>query len=136
MVTTLWKRQIGNWELRFEEDWSDCIGISALNPKTGGGKVVIVQVGPGDAVAYQILDAHSPEVTVDPVARTAKVVLSNVSAGTTILMYVKFGPGLKGEIWEGPVGPCENFNKASVDPDPPEPGDWVEANASLGSGSV
>ncbi len=119
------------------EDWSDCAGISVLNPKKGGGRVVIVQVGgeingvpvPDPLAAYQILDADSDEVTV--VGTTATAVLEDVKAGTTILMYVKFGPGLKGETWAGPYGPCENFNGASVVADPTYPEDFIVASANL-----
>ena len=102
-------------ELIIVEDWSACTDppISVLNPKKGGGSVVIVQVGPGDDVAYQIFDATSDAVTIT--GNTATAVLENVAAGTTILMYVKFGPGLKGETWEGTVGPCINYNSATAD---------------------
>ena len=99
-------------ELTIEEKWCECTGISALSPEKGGGSVVIVQVGPDDPdeVAYQILDAKSEEVTVVDCKATA--VLEDVSAGTTILMYVKFGPAMKGETWTGPYDPCLNINAA------------------------
>ena len=114
--------------LTIEEDFSDCIaeegGISVLNPVTGGGRLVVVQVGPGDldivdpglgdpeAVAYQILDAKSlDEVLIE--GGVATVSLGAQEAGTTILVYVKFGPGLKGEEWDGELM-CENWNSAWV----------------------
>jgi len=128
--------------LTIMEDWDDCDEISTLNPKNGGGAVVIVQVGgeingepvPDPLAAYQILDATSDAVTVS--GNTATAVLEDVKAGTTILMYVKFGPGLKGETWDPPngyYGPCENYNWASVleVPDPTVPEDWIEASAWL-----
>jgi len=128
--------------LTIMEDWDDCDEISTLNPRNGGGCVVIVQVGgeingapvPDPSAAYQIMDADSEDVTIS--GNTATAVLEDVKAGTIILMYVKFGPGLKGQPWDPPndhYGPCENLNWASVlaDPDPEEPGDWVEASANL-----
>ena len=117
-------------KLTIFEDWSDCFEISALNPPKGGGSVVIVQVGPVGDVAYQILDATSVAVEVDIVNFTAKATIDNVLAGTTILMYVKFGPGLKGQDWNPPYE-CENFNMASVVETPTLPEDWIEATANL-----
>jgi hypothetical protein len=114
--------------LTIEEDFSDCTDIGILNPVKGGGKVVIVQVGPDDEVAYQILDAKSSEVLI--VDDVATVSLEDQKAGTTILMYVKFGPALKGEEWEGPYGPCVNTTSAWVVADPVEE-DIVSDNAML-----
>jgi hypothetical protein len=114
-------------ELVITEDWSDCTGISALNPKQGGGCVVIVQVGP-DGVAYQILDAKSDEVLVDVSGGTATATLGAVSAGTTILMYVKFGPAQKHDDFV--PGTCENTNTAWVSIDEWE-SDKQEASAML-----
>jgi len=99
-------------ELTIIEDWCDCEEISALSPKQGGGCVVIVQVGPDD-VPYQILDAKSDEVTVVEDECIATAMLGPVSAGTTILMYVKFGPAQKGEPFI--AGTCENVNSAVTD---------------------
>jgi hypothetical protein len=99
-------------KLTIEENWTDCAAISELNPRNGGGSVVIVQVGPGDAVAYQILDAKSEEVTVDFENCTATVELEDVSAGTTIMMYVKFAPAQKHGDFE--AGTCVNTNTARV----------------------
>jgi len=116
--------------LTIEEDFSDCmadeVGISVLNPVKGGGKVVIVQIGgeingepvPDTEAAYQILDAKSPEESVSIEGDVATVILGPQEAGTTILMYVKFGPALKGEEWEGPYEPCENTTSAWVVADP------------------
>ena len=117
--------------LTIMEDWSDCCNISALNPKKGGGSVVIVQVGPGDTVAYQILDATSDAIAVNATACTATATLEDVAAGTIIYMYVKFGPALKGQPWAGPYGPCVNYNRASVVEEPTVPEDWIEASANL-----
>ena len=119
--------------LTIEEDFSGCIaeegGISVLNPVTGGGRLVVVQVGPGDpeAVAYQILDAKSSEVSI--VDGVATVSLGAQEAGTTILVYVKFGPGLKGEEWYDELT-CDNTNSAWVVADPVEE-DIVSDNAML-----
>jgi hypothetical protein len=95
--------------LTIVEDWCDCTEISALNPKNGGGCVVIVEVGP-DGIAYQIHDAKSVGVMV--VGCTATATLGAVSAGTTILMYVKFGPAQKHDDFE--AGTCVNTNTAWV----------------------
>jgi hypothetical protein len=95
--------------LTIVEDWSNCEYISALSPAQGGGCVVIVEVGP-DGVPCQILDAKSDEVTVS--GCTATATLGAVSAGTTILMYVKFGPAQK--HLEFDPGICENTNTAWV----------------------
>lgn len=117
--------------LTIEEDWSDCCNISALNPPRGGGSVVIVQVGPGDTVAYQIFDATSDAIAVNATACTATATLEDVAAGTTIYMYVKFGPALRGQPWAGPYEPCVNYNRASVVEEPTVPEDWIEASANL-----
>ena len=113
--------------LTIEENFSDCTDIGTLNPVKGGGKVVIVQVGPGDEVAYQILDAKSPEVSISD--DVATVILGPQEAGTTILMYVKFGPALKGEEWVEELT-CENTTSAWVVADPDEE-DIVSDNAML-----
>lgn len=129
--------------LTIVEDWSDCgcggDPISVLNPPKGGGSVVIVQVGgeingvpvPDPSAAYQIFDATSDAIAVDATACTANATLEDVAAGTIIYMYVKFGPGLKGETWAGPYGPCVNYNRASVVEEPTVPEDWIEASANL-----
>lgn len=119
--------------------------LSALNPKmgTGGGNVVIVAVGP-DGVAKQIADSNtlgystdlgfgmdttvSVEVTdsvdedlaPDPdgngVPDNAEAHLTNVPADHIILMYVKFGPGLKGQaVPEPPDDTCINENEAQAE---------------------
>ena len=97
--------------LTIVENWCDCTGISALSPAQGGGSVVIVQVGPDD-VACQILDAKSDNVTVDASGCIATATLGDVSAGTTILMYVKFGPAQKHGIFAPST--CDNTNTALV----------------------
>jgi len=125
--------------LTIVEDWSDCCNISALNPKKGGGRVVIVQVGgeingepvPDPLAAYQILDATSDAIAVNATACTATATLEDVAAGTIIYMYVKFGPALKHQSWAGPYGPCINYNRASVVEEPTVPEDWIEASANL-----
>jgi hypothetical protein len=112
--------------LTIVEDFHDCSGIGKLNPVKGGGRVVIVQIGgeimgepvPDPEAAYQIMDANSEEVLEG--CGAASVTLEDVKAGTTILMYVKFGPALKGEQWDGPYGPCVNYNRAWVGEDRPD----------------
>jgi len=72
-----------------------------------------------DGIAKQIADANSPNVEVSDdngngIPDDAHAELENVLAGTTILMYVKFGPGLKGQMV--PVDNiCENTNEAEAD---------------------
>ena len=95
--------------LTIKENWSDCTGISALNPAKGGGCVVIVEIR-DDGEAYQIFDAKSDNVTVDANEGTATATLGAVSAGTTILMYVKFGPAQKHNTFAPDT--CENTNTA------------------------
>jgi hypothetical protein len=116
----------GVGKLTIEEEWGDC-GIGELNPKNGGGKVVIVMVGE-DGIAYQILDAQDEAVIVDPVAGTASVVLEDVPGGTTILMYVKFKPTVK--EWTGELE-CINYNRAWVGEDRPEEPESASANLML-----
>ncbi|MGC9444928.1 MAG: hypothetical protein ACP5E9_08420 [Candidatus Methanospirareceae archaeon] len=94
--------------LTIKDEFCDCEDIGTLSPSHGGGSVAIVQVGFEDPdEAKQILNAKSEAVTVDFDDCTVTVELADVEAGTTILMYVKFGPALKGETWAGPYG-CEN----------------------------
>jgi hypothetical protein len=71
--------------------------------------VVVVLNEDGDPV--QILDANSPEVTAGVDEST--VMLGPLEAGTTVLVYVKFGPGLKGETFAGPLS-CTNVNSAQA----------------------
>ena len=94
--------------LTITEDFSDCAGIAELNPKKGGGKVVVVWMD-GD-VPVQILDAKDPEVTVDEAAGIATVELEDVSVGI-YMVYVKFAPGLT-DIEDNPEEPCVNYNGA------------------------
>jgi hypothetical protein len=113
--------------LTIEEDFSNCTDIGTLNPVKGGGRLVVVQVGPDDPdeVAYQIYDAKSPEVSFD--GDVATVSLEDQKAGTTILVYVKFGPALKGAEWvEGQELTCENTTSAWVEEE-----DIVSDNAML-----
>lgn len=110
--------------LWIEENFSACIdnNISELNPKTGGGSVVIVIVGT-DGVAKQIMNAHSEDVTIED--NIAKAHLSDIPAGTSVLMYVKFKPRLD-SVDDLPAS-CNNITSAKIS----EEGDAVEANAEL-----
>ena len=94
--------------LEIYEKYVDVIdkGIGALNPKKGGGKVVVVQMV--DGIPRQILDAMDDEVVVDP-AGAALVTLEDVEAGT-YMVYVKFAPTLKGADWETVVKEATNYN--------------------------
>ncbi|MBI2852661.1 MAG: hypothetical protein HYX84_06135 [Chloroflexi bacterium] len=98
--------------LIIEENFTDCldIGISALSPEKGGGGVVVVILD-DLGTPLQILDANSPEV--DAVGGVATVTLGPIAGNTTILVYVKFSPGLKGQEWPGELT-CENTNSATV----------------------
>jgi len=81
------------------ENFSDVIvqGIGALNPKNGGGKVVVVKVE-GDLYT-QIYDAMDEEVVVTD--NNATITLGSVAAGDVYKVYVKFEPTLKGLPWPG-----------------------------------
>jgi hypothetical protein len=86
--------------------------ILALNPAVGrGGGSVVVVIDTGDGVLTQILNAKSPGVTVTD--SQATVTLTDVAAGTTIRVYVKFKPGAKGHVLALPTS-CENENSALV----------------------
>jgi len=90
------------------EDFSDCAGVGELNPKKGGGKVIVVYWNGADW--EQIYDAEDPEVVV--AAGNATVTLTDVSAGT-YLVLVKFSPKpLKGETFAGQS--CINENSATA----------------------
>jgi len=85
-----------------------------------GLDLVIVDVDE-NGVATQIADADSPSVTVtdansNGIPDDAHATLGPVPAGHTILMYVKFGPGLKGlPLPAPPNNTCENENEAMVE---------------------
>jgi len=111
--------------LTITETFSACADIAELNPKKGGGKVVVVWMD-GD-VPVQILDAKDPEVTVDEIAGTATIELGDVSAGT-YMVYVKFAPGLT-DIDDNPEEPCVNYNGATASIGDYDYGD--EATASI-----
>lgn len=101
--------------LTISEIYENCTtdtGMLTLNPAPGrgGGSVVVVVLDEnGDPV--QIHDAKSPEVMADD--GQAIVDLGPLDAGTTILVYVKFGPGLKGEPFPGDTS-CTNINAAQA----------------------
>lgn len=87
-------------------------GLVTLNPAPGkgGGSVVVVLLD-DDGNPVQILDAKSPEVTAGEDA--SSITLGPLDAGTTVLVYVKFGPGLKGEVFPGTLS-CTNINSAQA----------------------
>jgi hypothetical protein len=97
-------------ELIIEEDWGDCCDMLELNPKKGGGQVIVVYWNGADW--EQIYDAEDPEVAVNATIGTAEVTLTDVEAGT-YLVLVKFSPKpLKGETLDGQS--CENINSATA----------------------
>jgi len=100
-------------ELVIEEDFGDCTvceEMCELNPKKGGGQVIVVYRNGADW--EQIYDAMDPEVVVDAENGTATVTLTDVSAGT-YLVLVKFSPKpLKGETFAGQS--CTNENSATA----------------------
>jgi hypothetical protein len=91
------------------ENFSGCTDIAELNPKKGGGKVVVVWIN-DDGIPVQILDAMDPEVTVDEAAGIATVELEDAAVGI-YKVYVKFAPGLT-DIEDNPEEPCVNINGA------------------------
>ncbi|MSQ05859.1 MAG: hypothetical protein EXR54_00455 [Dehalococcoidia bacterium] len=98
--------------LTITETYTDCVNdnpaILALNPTTGGGRLVVVEEIGG--VPVQTHDANSPEVSFS--GSVATVTLSNVAAGSVIPVYVKFGPGSKGQLMSLSQT-CTNLNGAS-----------------------
>lgn len=107
-------------DLFIKENYSDCTNPSAgqpllaLNPGVGGGggNIVIADVDTL-GVATQILDSKSPSITYTGSSATAHV--TSVPAGHKILMYVKFGPGVKGQaLATATHNPCKNTNKVSL----------------------
>lgn len=114
--------------LWISERYGDCTEdpkkLSALNPQKGDS-VVIVEVGP-DGIAKLIANTRSPNVEItdddaNGVPDNAEAYLENIPAGTTILMYVKFGPGLKDlPLPSKELRICENTNSAQIHEDGPE----------------
>jgi hypothetical protein len=97
-------------ELVIEEDWGDCCDMLELNPKKGGGQVIVVYWNGADW--EQIYDAEDPEVAVNATIGTAEVTLTDVEAGT-YLVLVKFSPKpLKGEDFAEQK--CTNENSATA----------------------
>ena len=92
------------------EDFGACGGVGELNPKKGGGQVIVVYWNGADW--EQIYDAMDTEVVVDAEFGTATVTLTNVEAGT-YLVLVKFSPKpLKGETFDDQS--CTNVNSATA----------------------
>jgi hypothetical protein len=94
------------------EDYSNVLDIAELNPKKGGGKVVVVKMD--GEMPCQILDAMDEEVFVDNDSK-AVITLGPVSNGDVYMVYVKFQPALKGMPWiEEPPYQGENLNSADA----------------------
>ena len=106
------------------EDYGACTSnsLSVLNPRHGGGVVQVVDVGP-DGVPHVIANGKSSNVTVTNTLTSVE--LGPVAGGHDILVYVKFGPGLKGQPFE-PLS-CTNRNAAATS----EGGVRTSATASL-----
>ncbi len=99
------------------ENYVDCTStvpdLLTLNPAPGGGGgSVVVVILNGAGVPVQVLDATSPEVV--ETATNAVVTLGPQAAGTTIKVYVKFAPGLKGFTLAAAANSCTNENWAQV----------------------
>jgi hypothetical protein len=78
--------------LTIDEDYSDCTtnDVLALNPKKGGGRLVVVRDNGG--TPEQILDAKDIELaggTVGPNVATFDI---DADAGDVLYVYVKFRP--------------------------------------------
>lgn len=117
--------------LEIRELYDDCTDpFLQLNPAPGqgGGSVVVVVLDEfGEPV--QILDAESSEVSATD--GEAVVTLGPQEAGTTIMVYVKFGPSLRGEDWAGPYS-CLNTNDAQAfDEEGDAFGELIAATAEL-----
>jgi hypothetical protein len=123
---TRFNESVESVNLTIGEDFHECTvaekPLSVLNPKKGGGSVVVVEVK--DEVAYQIYDATSDAVTI---AKDGDGVETSATAAfeytfeegqdeATLLVYVKFGPGLKGMAMpEPPADVCMNTNSAKLE---------------------
>lgn len=125
VTVTRFNESVQSVHLTILEDFEDCTTglepVSVLNPKTGGGSVVVVEVK--DGIAYQIFDATSDAVTIETDAcsgvecsATAEFdyTFEEGQDEATLLVYVKFGPGLKGLYTTLPAQ-CENFNSAKLE---------------------
>lgn len=117
--------EIDTVTLTFEEDFAQCTvsayPLSALNPKTGGGSVLIAEVV--DGMNYQIHDAASVAVDIEYVGDQEARAFASFDytfapdqQNATLLMLVKFGPGLKDLVYaDAPADLCENFNRATLE---------------------
>jgi hypothetical protein len=117
--------EIDTVTLTFEEDFAQCTvadyPLSALNPKTGGGSVLIAEVV--DGMNYQIHDASSVAVMIEYDGEQEARAYASFDytfapdqQTATLLMLVKFGPGLKDLVFDdAPATLCENVNRAVLD---------------------
>jgi hypothetical protein len=101
-------------ELVIEENWGHACGgcqdMFELNPKKGGGQVIVVYWNGADW--EQIYDAMDPEVDVDAENGLATVTLTDVDAGTYLVLVKFSAKKLKGEDFEGQS--CTNWNSATA----------------------
>jgi hypothetical protein len=102
-------------ELEIVENFYFCTdGMLELNPKKGGGQVIVVYWNEADSAWEQIYDANDPEVVVDAANGLATVTLTDVSAGT-YLVLVKFSPKpLKGEEFDELSCTNANWGTATI----------------------
>jgi hypothetical protein len=101
-------------ELVIEEVWhhgcGGCQNLLELNPKKGGGQVIVVYWNGVDW--EQIYDAMDPEVDVDAENGLATVTLTNVDAGTYLVLVKFSAKPLKGEDFANQS--CTNWNDATA----------------------
>ncbi len=116
--------------LEIREAYGACTDeILDLNPAAGqGGGSVAVVIMNESGEPVQVLDANSPEVTVSD--DEATVTLGPQDAGTTVKVYVKFGPGLRGEEWTGALS-CRNVNEAQAFDEEGPFGELIDDSAEL-----
>jgi hypothetical protein len=99
--------------LTIDEDYSDCTtnDVLALNPKNGGGRLVVVRDNGG--TPEQILDAKDIELAGGTVGPDSAMFDIDAAEGDVLYVYVKFRPA------DAAVGSsCTNTTTVSGDGDP------------------
>ena len=117
---------VETFTVTIDEDFKDCTTpekpLSVLNPRTGGGSVVVVEVI--DGVAYQVYDAMSDVVSIEKnmvgmeigATATFAYTFDEEQETAEFLVYVKFGPGLKGMTLPAyPDNMCMNLNSGLLE---------------------
>jgi hypothetical protein len=96
-------------ELEIVENFHFCtVDMLELNPKKGGGQVIVVYWNEAESAWEQIYDANDPEVVVDAVNGLATVTLTDVDAGTYLVLVKFSAKKLKGEDFDDQS--CTNAN--------------------------